>query len=211
MADSSHSGNFWWVSLITFSAVVAVVLSFTTSDYARDASAKEAEKIEKSLGTDTLQTVNDIAAKWYYATADEIAIPRDLTAEMAREYSVKVFGFESEPAWRWLEKRCDAFLDLAYWFYRRLALFIVWFPLWIPMLIMASLHGYWDREIKKTDFGYTSPVLNHYARSVMHFTTMVTLLMFVVPVPIDPVLFPFALAAVTVSSGVALGNVQKRL
>ena len=79
------------------------------------------------------------------------------------------------------------------------------------MLILASLHGYWDREIKKTDFGYTSPVLNHYARTIMHFVMMVTLLLFVVPVPIDPILFPIFLALATVSAGVALGNVQKRI
>lgn len=211
MAQPKGDGNFWWVTLIVVSVVTALVLTFTTGEYARDASAKEAEKIERSLGADTLETVNDLATGWYYASVDKLSIPKDMTEEMAREASVKFFGFESETLWRWLEKRCDAFLDLGYWFYRRVALFIVWIPFWIPMLILASLHGYWDREIKKTDFGYTSPVLNHYARTIMHFVLMVTLLLFVVPVPIDPILFPIFLALATVSAGVALGNVQKRI
>lgn len=211
MAERERSGFSFWASITIFSLVTAFVLTFTTSNYARLTSAKEAEKIEKELSLDTLLTINKLAKEWYMPTVEKLSIPRNLSAEMAEKASLELFGFRSETLWRWLERRADAILDLWYWFLRRVALFVIWIPLWIPMVVMASLHGYWDREIKKTDFGYTSPVLNHWARSTMHLSILITMLMFVVPVAIDPFLFPLFLAIVTVSAAIALGNVQKVL
>lgn len=233
--------SFPWLVFIVVSSVVALVLTFTTADYARLTSAKEAEKIEVALGRDTLTTVNAIAEGWYYgffaryvnnlnneSNPSNPSSPSSPSMERKGKGKGKGegidfsgffgFEFEAEPISsshsafrRWLEKRTEAFLDLGYWFLRRLALFVVWLPIWIPMLILASLHGYWDREIKKTDFGYTSPVLNHWARSIMHLLTMITLLLFVVPVAIDPMIFPVFLILETILAGVAMGNVQKRI
>lgn len=211
MAQRQPSSAYIWISFAVISSLIALVLSFTSADYARVTSAKEAEMIEVQLGKDTLAMVNRIAGDWYTEAEAKLAVPTDWSAEMARDHSVKLLGFESEGFWRWLEQRTEAFLDLGYWFLRRIALFVVWIPLWIPMLILAALHGYWDREIKKTDFGYTSPVLNHWARSIMHFLTMMTLLLFVVPVALDPIIFPVFLMGVTVMAGIATGNVQKRI
>ena len=45
----------------------------------------------------------------------------------------------------------------------------------------------------------------------MNLSILFTMLMFVVPVAIDPFLFPLFLAIVTVSAAIALGNVQKVL
>lgn len=217
---------FPWLVFIVVSTVVALVLTFTTADYARLTSAKEAEKIEVALGRDTLTTVNAIAEDWYYGFFARYVNNENNVSNPSMEGKGKGidfsgffgFEFEDEPISsshsafeRWLEKRTEAFLDLGYWFLRRLALFVVWLPIWIPMLILASLHGYWDREIKKTDFGYTSPVLNHWARSIMHLLTMITLLLFVVPVAIDPMIFPVFLILETILAGVAMGNVQKRI
>ena len=211
MPQAQRSSTFIWLLVVVFSAMVALVLTFTTADYARRTSAEEARKIEMSLGPDTLATVNDLASGWYFESVEKFALPMTFSEEMARAQSRAVFGFESEPLWRWLEKRAEAFLDLGYWFLRRLALFVIWLPMWIPMMILAALHGWWDREIKKTDFGYTSPVLNHWARNIMHCVTMMTLILFVLPVAIDPILFPAILMVTTIMAGVALGNVQKRI
>ena len=126
MAGKSDSNaTFIWITFALVSVVIALVLTFTTADYARETSIKEAQKIEEALGEDTLLTVNRISAEWYKHSVDKFAIPMNLSAEMARKYSVEIFGFESEPLWRWLEKRSEAFLDLGYWFLRRIALFIV--------------------------------------------------------------------------------------
>lgn len=74
-----------------------------------------------------------------------------------------------------------------------------------------SFHGYWNREIKKTDFSYASLIFNHRARNIMHIVTMTTLFLFVVPVAIDPMIFPILLMIEIIFSGIAVGNVQKRI
>ena len=51
------------------------------------------------------------------------------------------------------------------------------------------------------DFGYTSPDLNHWARQVISFGIVTTLLIFFAPIAINPIVFPVIMPAVTVAMG----------
>jgi len=216
MAAKQDSGLFLWLVSFVFSLLAAFSLALISPDYARHMSASEAQKIESMLGINTLLKINDIAGSMYRSTMDDIdigAISKSLEQaddEQAGEETKKRF-FNMKGVARWIKVRTEAFLDLTYWFFRRITLFVIWMPLWIPMLFIAMMHGYWDREIKKTNFGYTSPVRNQAARRGMRFITMLVMLFFVVPVALDPIIFPFCMMGATILTGTALGNVQKRI
>lgn len=207
MADKKHgSGIGIWLVLLFVSITTAFVMTITTATYARKTSVEEAMKIESALGRDTLDSINVIANSWYRNTVKKLDLRSAEGSEHLRKFA------EEHPAFRaWIETRTEAVLDLAFWFFRRLALFVIWLPWWAPMLLLSILHGYWNREIKKTDFGYTSPVKNRIARQIMYLCLMMTLVLFVLPISIEPFLFPMLMAAATVFSGIAIGNIQKRI
>lgn len=210
MAAKQDSGLFLWLMAFVFSLIAAFALALVSPDYAREMSASEAQKIESMLGVHTLLRINGIADRMYHSTMADVdieAISQSVESKGGEPDSV----FSLKGVAQWIKVRTEAFLDLTYWFFRRITLFVIWMPLWIPMLFIAMLHGYWDREIKKTNFGYTSPVRNQAARRGMKFITMLMMLFFVVPVSLDPIVFPIFLMGATIFTGIALGNIQKRI
>lgn len=209
--------------VIGLGCVLMVSLTFISQDYTRRTSIAEAVRIEAEMGSSTLRKVNALADTWYLGIRRVLKSNVVLSAEDF--YSDDTLQRKREEQFldtllerthegklaNWLIEREQAMLDLLYWVLRRVALFVVLLPLWIPMAVLALFHGLQDRAIKKTDFGYTSPVLNHWARQVISFGIVTTLLIFFAPIAINPIVFPMIMAAVTVAMGVAVGNIQKRI
>ena len=212
-----------WPFAIVLFLLLMVSLALVTQDYTRRASIAEAVRIEAEMGQSTLQKVNALADTWYLGIRRVLKSNVVLSAEdfysddtlqRRREEQFLDTLLESTHEGKfanWLIEREQAMLDLLYWILRRMALFVVLLPLWIPMAVLALFHGLQDRAIKKTDFGYTSPVLNHWARQVISFGIATTLLIFFAPIAVNPIVFPVIMAAVTVAMGVAVGNIQKRI
>lgn len=202
---------FFVLAFLAFTLSLALV----TQDYVRRASVREAQNIELQLGHSTLTRINAMADDWYLRTLDRWFGQDALNDWMSKdpEQLAREKRFlEDHPKLRaWTDSRKEALLDLGYWVMRRAALFLIWLPLWLPLAFLALYHGLQDREIKKTDFGYTSPVLNHWARRSMSLVTVLTLLLFFSPVAIDPLLFPLMMGFWSFAAGVAIGNVQKRI
>ena len=61
------------------------------------------------------------------------------------------------------------------------------------------------------NFGYTSPVKNHWARRSIGVSTLMLFLVFFAPIAIEPMIFPLIMAAITVAIGIAFGNIQKQI
>ncbi|MDO4937148.1 MAG: DUF4400 domain-containing protein [Sutterellaceae bacterium] len=214
MAQKNSSASMW-IFIITAFAVFALSLTVVTQDYVRKSSVAEAQKIEAELGHSTLTRINSMADDWYLRTLDKWFGKQTLKNWMSedqaqREREERLLKQNSRVV-KWGQERKEALLDLGYWILRRIALFLIWLPLWIPLAALAIFHGVNDREIKKTDFGYTSPVLNHWARQIMSLVSMLTVLLFLSPVAIEPFAFPLMMGFWAIAAGVAIGNVQKRI
>lgn len=196
-------------------AVFGLALSLVTTDYVRKASVAEARNIEQELGASTLSRINVTADGWYLKTLNRwfgsAGAETWLSDDPAQRRREETLIAKNSKLTAWLEQRKTVLLDLGYWILRRVALFVIWLPLWIPLVILSVWHGLQDREIKKTDFGYTSPVLNHWARRVMNLVTVLTALLFLSPVALEPLMFPLMTGCWAVAAGVAVGNVQKRI
>ena len=213
MAEEKTDG-FWMFFLLVFAAFT-LSLAFVTQDYVRSASVKEAQNIELELGRSTLTRINAMADGWYLKTLDKWfgkeALKDWMSADPEQRLREERLLDEHPKLQAWSESRREALLDLGFWVMRRAALFLVWLPLWIPLAFLALYHGLQDREIKKTDFGYTSPVLNHWARRSMSFISLLMLVVFLSPVALDPLLFPLMMGFWSFAAGIAIGNVQKRI
>lgn len=214
MADKNGSTSVWIIILTAF-AVFALSLTLVTKDYVRKSSVAEARMIETELGHSTLTRINAMADDWYLKTFDkwfgQASLGDWMSEDGKQRRREEKFLRQNGKAVQWAVERKEALLDLSYWILRRVALFLIWVPLWIPLAVLALFHGLNDREIKKTDFGYTSPVLNHWARQAMSLVTMLTLLLFLSPVAIMPLAFPLMMSFWALAAGVAIGNVQKRI
>lgn len=213
---ANHSPGMFSISafIIITSAAMLLALTLVTKEYTYTTALKEAQKIEQVMGSDTLDRINSMATSWYMATIDKWDVSMDIDDMYSddpkqREREQKLFGGKNQALTQWLETRKEALLDMSFWVLRRVALFVVWVPLWIPLFFLAMWHGMNDREIKKTDFGYTSPVLNKMATKTAFCGFMLNLLIFVAPIAIDPFVFPLLLAVITIAVGISIGNIQK--
>lgn len=206
------------VAVVIACLLFFVGLATVSKDEVRKESVHEAERIELELGHTTLMKISARADAWYLATLgkwDKNTL-RDWMADdpvqiQREKRQAKYAQEEKSKAKDWLNDRRQAFLDLGYWILRRIALFQMFIPLWLPLGILAVYHGWMSRAIKQTDFGYTSPVVNHWARSFMTFITVLTILLFFSPVALYPVIFPTLMAFWSVATAAAIGNIQKRI
>ena len=139
--------------VIGFGCVLMVSLTFISQDYTRRTSIAEAVRIEAEMGSSTLRKVNALADTWYLGIRRVLKSNVVLSAEDF--YSDDTLQRKREEQFldtllerthegklaNWLIEREQAMLDLLYWVLRRVALFVVLLPLWIPMAVLALFHG----------------------------------------------------------------------
>lgn len=204
------------MALVGWSLIcMMIVLSgavLAPGDVVKKASAKEAMWIEQSMGAKTLNMLNTLSSKAYIKIVDFDWVeffkfkPEDLVDDPAIKKMPRLANVT-----KYINERMDSALDLLYWGLRRICLFLVLAPFWFPFLLLSLMHGYYKREIKKTDFQYTSPVFNHYARRAISWCTLIVIGLTLAPVPIDPWVVMFLIGVAISCAGVALANVQKQI
>ena len=204
------------VAIVVMCMLFLVGLATVSKTEVRKQSTREAQRIEIELGHSTLMKINAKADAWYLHTVgkwDKDTLRDwmdDDPAEIQKQKQAKAQEVPNK-AKKWVNDRRLAFLDLSYWILRRIALFQVFIPLWLPLGLLAFYHGWMTRCIKQTDFGYTSPVVNHYARNGMTIITVLTILLFFSPVALYPFIFPTLMAFWSIGAALAIGNIQKRI
>lgn len=218
----SGNGSIWTLILVIFFEI-AVVLFLVSADYARDGTLKEGAWISESLGDETNREIQRRAdalyedtvirwelTDWFY----RLFIPSESQRESSR-------GLENlgelgdlgngDSIFSVAESRWSAFLDMTYWTMRRIALFTIWLPVWLPAFVIAGICGWLERAVKKTDFGYTSPVLFAHSWRAMICALLLLLVSFLCPMPMPPLIVPALLGFMAILVGLCLGNVQKRI
>lgn len=212
MSSAQRENNMWvWAAGIFFVAIVAAI--FLPGNIPQAASVKEAHYIEDTLGAATLDRVNELALPLYRrfvsvqeerelrqkfkATNDEVELGR--THKSFASFTV------------YAESRVDAILDMLWWVLRRLALIWLYAGLLGWFLLLALIHGYYEREIKKTDFTYSSPTRNHWARMTFSSCLWIALTLIVVPVAVEPWVMLVVAAVGIAATGLAVSNIQKRI
>lgn len=216
MASSKKGWSFFaWV--LVASLEILVIMLFVSSDYMRRNTVIETERIEASLGTQAVIVLSQRADALYQKAVVEpdlegwmrrLYIPT--ADERARSVGLERLG-DDQGVWDWAEGRIQAFLDMLYWIFRRLALFSIWVPVWIPAFVLAVRLGWLERAVKKTNFAYTSPFLLGLARRSMGLCFFTLITVFVTPMALYPDIVPLLFGMVVLLLGFAVGHVQKRI
>lgn len=217
----SGYGSVWTLILVIFFEV-AVVLFLVSADYARDGTVKEGAWISEALGDETNREIQRRADAMYEDTVirweltewfHRLFIPSDSERDGSRglETLGELGDLGSGSVFSVAESRWSAFLDMTYWTMRRIALFTIWLPVWLPAFVIAGVCGWLERAVKKTDFGYTSPVLFANSWRALICALLLLLVSFLCPMPMPPSIVPALLGFMAILVGLCLGNVQKRI
>lgn len=206
-------GLFVCLSIIALEVCVALLLLSPSS--IRYSAAVESKWIVSSLGKETNEFIKTKANDWYL----------DLVVDSNLEDGLRNFLFPSEHERRntlavremdellapHFQTRLDSFLDLIYWMLRRCALFMVWLPICLPALFVSVIFGLLERQIKRTDFSYTSPTVLRYSWRSCGFLTMLFFMLFVLPLAVPPILVPVVVCFVMLFMGVSLSHLSKKI
>lgn len=217
----SGYGSVWTLILVIFFEV-AVVLFLVSADYARDGTVKEGAWISEALGDETNREIQRRADAMYEDTVirweltewfHRLFIPSESERDGSRglETLGELGDLGSGSVFSVAESRWSAFLDMTYWTMRRIALFTIWLPVWLPAFVIAGVCGWLERAVKKTDFGYTSPVLFANSWKTLICALLLLLVSFLCPMPMPPSIVPALLGFMAILVGLCLGNVQKRI
>jgi hypothetical protein len=194
---------------------VLVILLLVPGDWTDKTIRRESELVEQNLGYEARQWISDTAGDWYktsvldsgfYAAMYHTLIPTE--EERRKSKGMENMG----QAWFvWVEGRIEAFTNVIYQFYTRLALLSSWAPYLLILFIPAVYDGLMSWKIKRTNFDYASPVVHRYSIRGTFFLSMGLFITFFAPIALNPIVIPAVMMCCCVLLGLAFGNLQKRV
>lgn len=211
---SSSNRSVWLVTWI-FVIQLLVVIILIDGDWTNSVMERETSMVKSTLGQDSYLYIKKKADYWYNETAINTGIKQELYNILipTKEQVAKSRGMEKMGSkwFIWVEGRIEAFFDVLYQFYKRLALVLLWLPYMLIIFIPAIYDGYLKWRIKRTNFDYSSTLLHAYAFKSMKFIFLGTLILFFIPYPVSPVYAPIVMIICSMLIGLAISNHQKRI
>lgn len=186
------------------------------SNFIRRNADLEWQWVNESLGESTNTRIDAMAGTMYDVVVLGPALEEKLRAwalptERARRSKSLINPQKREQIWDYYEERINVVFDTLYWFFRRLSLFIIWFPLWLPAIIISVRTGFLERDVKKSGFAHTSPTIQHHAFKAIGGAVFILLASFLLPLALPPVAVPVLYGVVVLLIGIACSNMQKRI
>lgn len=192
-----------------------LVLAFVPGDWTESVIKRESQKVENSLGMDTVNWIRDKADAWYTTTMLDSGVYRAMHRHVipSKEEQEASKGMENigNTIWPWAEGRLNALMHVIYQVFARVALFLVWAPYMLILLVPSVWHGMMTWRIKRTNFDYASPIFHRYGVRSIAAITQLMLIAFFLPLALNPMVIPLAMMASSVMIGVAMSNFQKRI
>lgn len=199
--------------IIALEAVLAIMM--LSPDMIRQSAGVEARWIYATSGADTARQIKDRADSWYSDVIVENQVEQRLVRYFipTEEERALSRGMQDMGSWLWepTRNRISALMDLLYWVFRRFALFIMWLPICFPSLLLAGAFGLLERQIKLTNFSYASPAVLRYAWRTCAFLTMGFFVLFLLPLPVHPILVPVIVSCVMMTMGISFSNLAKKI
>jgi hypothetical protein len=135
----------------------------------------------------------------------------DFMTETAKQAQKAANDLGSSQIEKWLTDRIYAGLIWANVAAFRAYALMMWALLGIPLILAASVDGYYVREIRKTTFTSQSPIRHKIG---IHFFRLVSVAMVVwlfLPIPMPIIAAPAVVCFTALSLWLWVGNLQKRL
>lgn len=188
-----------WTSFLIFAFITAfaAALLFLPEQTVRHTAQQEREQMITWAG--------NLPSKWIGISTREFI--RDFPDEIHAINTLDI----NQTLKNWLKER---FYTLLIWYdvciYRMFSV-AVWFLLFLPFLIAASIDGYYLREIRKSMFTSQSPLRLKIGSvtSILSIFSIMTWLL--IPIPVPVIIAPLILALMGFSCWIWTANLQKRI
>jgi hypothetical protein len=154
------------------------------------------------------------AARWFTAafvntgvvqTSFEATVPTQ--ADSLRSTGME--GFAGS-LFGWWEGRLRAWWTVIYQSVVRFSTTLLWWPYALFLFVPWIIDGVVQRRIRKTSFAFSSPLNHLVSLYALHILAVGALVLFFLPLPLHPALWPVATLVAGLACAVALANFMKR-
>lgn len=112
---------------------------------------------------------------------------------------------------RWLKGRIYTSLLWVSLATYRASTLLMWTLMSIPMIIAASIDGFYIREIRKTTFISQSPIRHKIGVNIFKLVSTAIVAWLIMPIPMPVVVAPIVICLLALSMWLWVGHLQKRL
>ena len=184
-------------------------------DWTDKAIKRESVLVEQSLGVEARDWIQSKASTWFRSSVIDSGFYEGMyqTLIPSEEERQKSKGMQDmgQGWFVWVKGRMEAFVNVIYQFYTRLALLSAWAPYMLILFAPAVYDGMMTWRIKRTNFDYASPVLHRYSVRGTMYLMVGLFIAFFIPIALDPVVIPITMMTCCVLIGLTFGNLQKRV
>ncbi|MBU2952232.1 DUF4400 domain-containing protein [Marinobacter sp. F3R08] len=200
------------LTLLLIALEVLFIAALLPGKWSETAMQKEAQMIESISGREHRDQVLSNATSWYTKSLVDTGVWQAMFNMLIPEDKLREKSVIKADGWfNVVDDRLTAVQQSVYLIFVRVSLLFTWLP-YVPLLLLPALwDGLMTWNIKKTNFDYSSPILHRYAIRGAAAIAVVTMVMFMMPLPVAPIYIPIALMFTVVAVGIAAGNLQKRI
>lgn len=188
-----------------------LVFLFLPKDMVVRSTAYEQKAVGSYLGEMTAERIKESSDKWYRAAFVESGFLYATYNFFGQYDKDDGLNFDDRGLGRLIDKRLDVFWLATYLATYRFSLLIVWLPYLFPIILAASVDGLLQREIRKWQFSFSSPMAHQSAARVIYGAVALAILAPFLPVPTPPLAAPVLLGVIAVALWVNFANIQKRI
>lgn len=204
----------FWVAALILCFEVLVVFTMIPDKHIVKSIESETNLINQRLGRDTANAIILKANRWYDDAVVETGAKRVVfDFFIPQDDPTTTFGNTNlAPTYfRYMAERIETLFKTYYQLLMRVAQLYIWAPYLSIVFLPALFDGYMSWKIKRTGFDYPSPFLHHYSIVVCLLLLVGSIGLFILPIALDPIIIPIVLILLSIFTGIAIGNMQKRI
>lgn len=200
------------VTLLLLALEVLFIAAILPGQWSEDAMTQEMKMIDSISGVEHRNQVLGHATDWYTTSLVDTGVWQAVFNMLVPDAHLREKSIIKAEGWlNLVDNRITAIQQSVYLIFVRVSLLFTWLP-YVPLLLVPAIwDGVMTWRIKKTNFDYASPILHRYAIRGWVGVAILSMVIFMMPIPIAPIYIPIALMFSVVAVGIATGNLQKRI
>lgn len=204
-----------WLAIYGLILQIAVCVLLVSPTWISRCINQERVLVKQTLGVQASDWIAKEAKQWYtkhfinrgwQQAVWHFFIP----TEAERRASIGMENF-ALPWFNWVTTRLQVLFTMIFQCGYRLAQMKVWGSMIFVLLIPALLDGVLMRRIKKINFDYASPVIQHYSLQALGLLLLSQLIFWLSPIAVSPLITPVIIMICCVLLGLSISHLQKRI
>ena len=210
-----RKGGLAWFGLLLMAEILAVLI-LVPNAWLRSVGERDHSMASSAFSAQSVQRIDGLAGDWYRHLIRDTGVEAEMYAFAGREPDGeaprrKAPDIDSRGLVPYFEARVDAAIMVLYRAIWRASAALVWAPFAALLLIPSVADGITSWRIRQHGFRYASPLAHRYAWRAQGATLILCLFALLLPIPLPPVITPFAMVVVAVALVVSLANMPKRI